>query len=280
MENITRTVFGSYLQTCMLMGLPFSVMPNTTLNEKFGIQAGVLPDITVIPNMRYYAIGNKGHQLSVGANGLTKSDPVQHRATDAACYNHLPFVLRTMDNDLAPADRANYGLRRQEVHGGLQYIAYYLKRIDLSTSVPGMERVSVADGVSTTSAFVADTSNLNPTPPDLSSSGVNVVTGDYVAASSKLPLVLSADDTAELLDVARILYDDENYAIISEIALVSGVDKVVPSPALGGTTINFNEVIAAQVVTHINTLFAVKYNNDGNQLLLDVGATEPLLKLV
>lgn len=280
MENITRTILGSYLQTCMLLDRPFVLMPNSTLNEKFGIQAGILPDIDAMPAVRYFAIGNGGHRMSVGAEGRTKTEAVQHHATDAALYNHIPFVLRTMDNDLAPADRAKYGLRRQETHGGMQYIAYYLRRLDLSAVIPRMEVTSVDAGVSTTVAFVADTSNLNPTPPELNPGDVNLASGDYAAATAKMSLLLDANDNTELLDVARILYDDEGYAIVSEVAFCSGIDKVVTSPALGGTTINFNEVIACQVVTHINTFFATKYSADGNELLLDVGATEPLLKLV
>ncbi|MFO5890678.1 hypothetical protein ACLBSJ_33215, partial [Klebsiella pneumoniae] len=35
---VTRTAYGSYLQTSQYLGIPFKLIPNTTLNEKFSIQ--------------------------------------------------------------------------------------------------------------------------------------------------------------------------------------------------------------------------------------------------
>lgn len=276
MENITRTVYGSYLQTCLLMGLPFNVKDSTTLNEKFSIATGILPDITDIPRMKYYAIGNGGHRMSVGGDGIAIPQPVQHRATDAACFNHLPFVLREPAADLTAPERAKYGLRREETHNGTRYIAYYLRRLELAGVVPAMEYKTVADGSTTTTPFVPNASNLNPVPPELDSSGVNVTTGDYTSSTAKTTLALTPSEVTELLNVAEILYANDGYAIISEIALVSGVDKVVQSPSVGATMINFNDVIAAQVCSHINTFFPLKFSNNGVEILLDVGATEPL----
>ena len=43
MKIITRTIYGSQLQTSKLMGIPHVFAPNTTLNEKFDIQSGVYP---------------------------------------------------------------------------------------------------------------------------------------------------------------------------------------------------------------------------------------------
>jgi len=279
MENITRTIYSSYLQTSLLMGLPFTVMPNTTLNEKFGVQSGIVPAVDAIPTMQYFAIGNGGHRMSVGANGLTKTEPVQHRGTDAALYNHIPFVLRDIANDIDATERAKYALRRKEVHNGVNYIAYYLKRLPLSGVIADMEFISVANGVQSVSAFEANSLNLNPVPPDLSSTGVNIVTGDYVAASAKITIQLTSTEVDELLNVASVLYDDSSFAIISEIALCSGMDKTVQSPANNNLTINFNEAIAVQVSSFINTFFALEFTNNGCEISLDCGATEPLLNI-
>lgn len=279
MENITRTLYGSYLQSCTLLGLPFDVKPNTTLNQKFSVQASTLPSADQLPKVRYFGIGLGGHRFAVGANGVHKPQTVQHEATDAALYSHLPFVLRALDNDLTTAQAAKYAMRRLETHDGIQYAAYYLKRIDLTGVTPDMQVVSVVDGTSTVTPFVPSAANLNPTPPDLDSSGVNVVTGEYAAAQAVVDISLDEDDVAELINVAKVLYNDEEMAMVSEVALVSGVDKVVTSPAAAGATINFNEVIAAQVVTHINTFFTFKSSSTGANLILDVGATEPLFRL-
>lgn len=279
MENTTRTLSGAYLQTCAYMKLPFELKANTTLNEKFGIQAEVTLDIGTVPSMRYFSIGIGGHTFSVGANGVTKNDIVQHRATDAALYKHLPFVLRAMNNDIDVTERAKYGLRRIESHNGAQYIAYYLKRIDFTNVEAGVEYTSIENDVSTVVDYVPSAANLNPTPPTLSPTGVNLVTGDYVSATAKLTLTFSKSEIQEIRDACMIIYGDDNYAIISEIALCSGVDKVVTSPSINNGSINFNEVIGVQITAFANTLVPAKFSTDGAEIALDVGSCEPLLNL-
>lgn len=280
MDNITRTVYGSFLQTCTLLRLPFSKKTNSTLNEKFGIQSEAAVSIDEVPCVRYYAIGNGGHRNATGPDSTPITRVVQHRATDAALFRHLPFVLREPSDDLAGPDRAKYGLRREETWNGVRYIAYYLKRIPLSGVVAEMNYTAAQNGTSVTSPFQPDSSNLNPLPPELSPTGVNVVTGDYTVASARVSLALTTAEIAEVVNAAKVIYDDEAYAVVSEIALVSGIDRVVSAPGIGASVINFNEVICAQVVCHINTYFPLHVTNGGVELALDVGATEPLFSPV
>jgi hypothetical protein len=279
MENIVRTIFGSALQSSLLMGVPHTYPTNTTLNEKFDIQSGVYPAPEILGKMRYWSIGLGGHTLSVGANGVPVPQPVQHRGTDAALYRHRPFVLREINNDLSPAERTKYALRRKETHQGRDYIAYYLRRMDMTNVNVAMELVTIAEGVTTITPFVPTSANLSPVPPVLSNSGVNVVNGEYTSATAKISLLLSELDVAEYINVANVLEEDDNYAIISEVALCSGVDKTVTSPADNNSTINFNEAIAVQVVTFVNVFYPVKFTNTGVNILLDVGASEPNLTL-
>lgn len=278
MEQITRTVYGSYIQTCLLLGIPPEYPANTTLNEKFAINASIKPTQNDRPKLGYYAIGVRGHQLKVGTNGIPKPEPVPHRATDAALYGHLPFVLRPIDNDLTASDRAKYALRREETYNSLRYIAYYLRRIDLSAVTPAMLAKLVSNGQTTTSPFVPNTGNLNPTPPDIADTGVNLVDGNYVQASARVSLSFSETETAELLNAAKIMFGDEGYAIISEVALCTGVDKTVQVDS-GSGTFNMNEAIGVQIASHIPAMYAMNFNNTGVGINLDVGATEPLFKM-
>jgi len=277
MNLVTRTILSSYLQTCLLLNAQFQMAPESTLNELYSIQNGVTPIVT--PTLKYFAIGNGGHTVTVGANGIPLTKPVQHQATDAALYNGLPFVLRPINNDIDTASQANYALRRIETHAGAQYIAYYLKRLPVNGIVPSMDIVSTVNGVSTTSTFVATSANLNPTPPALNNAGVNLISGNYVAAAANMSIDLSANDVTELLNVATILYGDPAYAIISEIALCSGVDKTVQSATYGNALIPFNEAVAVQVVSFINTDFALAFNTTGISVNLNCGSSEPLFSL-
>jgi hypothetical protein len=278
MNLVTRTLASSYLQTCLLMNANFVLTPETTLNELYAIQNGVAPIST--PTLGYFAIGNGGHKITVGANGIPLTLPVQHAATDAALYNGLPFILRPINNDIDTASQANYALRRIETHGGNQYIAYYLKRLPVAGIAPTMQSINTVNGVSTAAIYTPTSANLNPTPPALNSAGVNLVSGNYVAASANMNIALSANDVAELLNVATVLYGDPAYAIISEVALCSGLDKVVQSATYGNATIPFKEAIAVQVISFINTYFALSFNSTGLDILLDCGSSEPLFSLV
>lgn len=277
MRTITRTIYGSALQTAMLLKLPYTVVPNTTLNEKFGIQANQVPEPGKLPSLAYFCIGNGGHRSVTGADGVPYTMPIKHRASDAALFNHLPFVLREVNDDLPPEQRQKYALRREEQHGGRRYYAYYLKRLDLSGVVNEMKHTTVIDGVSQTLPFTPTSANLNPTPPEISPTGINPTEGDYLTTTAVVEIRFTANDVAELVRVAEILYGNELMAVISEIGLCSGLDKVITAQGPGNTTFNFNEAIAVQIANHITSYYSMAYTNNGFDFQIEMGATEPLL---
>jgi hypothetical protein len=277
-ENIVRTLYASMLQTALNLALPFAPLPHSTLNEKFSIQNGVVASSGVSPSLGYWAIGNGGSSFTQGTNGLTIPVPNQHVGTDGGLFNHIPFVLRLLTNDLNSGQQANYRLRTIVTINGLQYAAYYLKKIPLDGAVINANLVSIVDGVKTVTAFTPTTDNLNPTPPTLDP-GVNLSSANYVQASCAIALTLDVDDVTEILNACTIIYGSANYAIISEIGLVSGVDKAVTSPGVGSSTINVTEVIEAQIMAYVNTLSPLVFLNNGVTFNLDVGASEPILSL-
>jgi hypothetical protein len=90
---------------------------------------------------------------------------------------------------------------------------------------------------------------------------------------------MTADDMTEFLNVADVLFDDDGYAIISEIGLCTGVDKIVTVNAFGGGTFQYNEAIGVQIISHIPAMIPAKYSNEGTDISLDIGSTEPLWSL-
>jgi hypothetical protein len=279
MEYITRTIYGAALQSATLLGKSPKINPLSTLNTKFGILADTLPGVNEIPIMQYMAIGIGGHTYTVGGNGVPKPEPVQHRSRDASCYKPLPFVLREAGNDLSDIDRRKYALRREETHNGLRYFAYYLRRIDLAGVDVESEYVTVQDEQEVVTPFTPDSSDLNPQPPTLSSTGVNTVTADYLSATAKLTLSLDPTDVSELVNVATVMFNDPDLAIVSEVALCSGVDKQANSPGAGNSPISFLEAIGVQIVSHINAFYPLRFSPNGVNILLDAGATEPLFTI-
>ncbi len=279
MEHVTRTIYGSYLQTCLKLQIPHVIAQYTTLNEKLGIQSGITPSPGVYPSVGYWCFGNKGHTSQIGADGIGLNIVAQHRATDAAMFNQLPFVLRPATEDLTVSERANYALRRVETHGGDSYIAYYLKRINKTGIVAEMQYRANTNGTITVTPFVPTAANLSPTPVVIPDTGVTTLTGDYAVVTAEVDISLSAWEVAELLNVAEILYGDRNYAIISEIGICSGVDKVVTVTPGVGAPFNFNEAIGVQINTHVAVLNMLSSSNSGVTRILGLGTNDPLFNI-
>lgn len=275
--GVTRTVYGTYLQTIKNLNLPFALVENTTLNEKFDVQAGVEPSVADTPGMRYFAIGNLGHKTVKADDGSDESVPVPHRATDAGLYGQIPFVLREVTNDLPQHIRDRYALRVQETHDGVNYFAYYLRRIPMQDVVAQLQHVEVVDGVATTTPFVPTTDNLNPERPEISNTGVVLGSSSSTSASAILTVELGPDDIAEILHAHKIRTGSTRSPVISEIALCSGVDKLVQGSSGGSGTFTYNEVLACQVNVHVSTYHALGYATNGATFTLDVGGVEPLL---
>ena len=279
MKNSNRTVNGVYLQNCLYQHLPFNMLPNTTLNEALNIQSGVAPGQGVYPKAAYFGIGNGGIKATTTSDGLVKIQASDHYGDHAGFYRQLPFVMRALDNDLAVVERARYALRRIETHNYTQYAVYYLRRLDMTNVVPELQTLNIVDGITTVTAYSPTSGNLNPTPPLVQSTGVNTVNGVFITASSKNIIVFTANDIAELVNVSNILFNDPDYAIISEIGIVAAVDKTVNVPSEGNTVISFNEVISAQIVSFINTTIIASAAGGGTTTEFDLGATEPLFSL-
>ena len=277
MELIVRTGYGAKIQTSQLLGIPNVVEEYSTLNEKFNIATAYQMNAVDEQKMRYVCIGNGGHAMEVsGNNSLPIPKPLMHRPTDAALYSHLPFVLRPVENDIDALTRQRYALRKVILIDNEEHVAYYLRRIDLTGVQAQMLLKNIENNIETTAPFIPTAGNLSPIAPAVNIGNSIPTTGDFVLASAPIGFILDTFDMAELQNAANILYGSEDYAIISELGLVAGVDKTISALDYTGASFNYNEVIAAQICTHISTFHAVRFSNGGINSNFDVGATEPL----
>jgi hypothetical protein len=276
MEPYRRTVYGAALQTSQVLGLPYVLPANTTLNEKLLIQESAVLNPNETPRMRYITIGIGGHRNSTGVDGIDLIESIQHSAADASSYRMLPFVMRALDNDLTAVEAVRYGLRRVESHGGLDYAVYYARRIDLSAVTIQLKKKTILNGTETISDFVPTASVLKPVPP-VTSPGSNTVDGEYVYATAQVRIVLDTFDATEILSAANILYGSERYAFISEFAFVTGVERVVQAAGANGSTFNMNEIIGAQIFCHVSAMQPMFNQRDGFEATYDVGIAEPMM---
>jgi hypothetical protein len=282
MENNTRTLYGIGLETALLLGVAPPMLANTTLNELLNINPGQTPAAGTPPTMRYFALDRGGVTVATGADGSILPAGAQHQSTDAGGFSMFPFLMRLAGSDLDPATRAQYALRRIETHGGLQYDTYYLRRMDFADVAVTYKYTTVdpTSGAETTTAYVPTSANLNPVPQQLSSSGTNRPSGDYVTASSVLNVSLSASDCTELLNCAQIIYNDPRYAIITNMLLVSGYDQTMQTPSdTGSSSFAMLEANCAQITHFYNTFQPVTSEKDGIAISLEVGGTEPLMNV-
>lgn len=279
MKKVVRTVFGAALQAAMYQKIPMSILPHTTLNERWNIFPDSLPDKTEYSAARYLAVGIGGQMLSAGAGGRMRIDPSQHLPTDAGLWDQVPFVMRELSNDLNVTERARYALRRIEEHNGVPYICYYLRRLDMTGISTQLIYKNVIDGVEKTAPWVPTSDNLNPKPQTLVANGTNTTTGDYISATTPNKFIINESEITELLNVGNILLGGPEYMILTEAALVAGVDRSVPVTGGGNETFTFSEVIAAQCVNFIAVAYPLLMVNKTIEIDFDIGATEPLYNL-
>ena len=276
METVQRSVYAAHLQTCKLLDKPFTVLENSTLNQKFNVSPQEQAAVGVYPKLAYIAIGNKGATYDVGQGNYVLTTPIAHLARHASLYNHLPFVVRPAGDDLAPGERLMYRMRVPLTVGGVNYFAYYLRVFDLSSVIPVVELRNVSDGVITNTPFTPELSDLTPTHPTLSNTSLNNADGDYLVSTAKVVFTLTQGDITNIREAAQILYGDPRYAVINEIAVCTGIDKIV-SGQLGGTTINYTESVLTQVAAFISQYHALTSSSSEVKIGLNIGSVEPLL---
>lgn len=276
METVVRTIYSSLLSTAKLLNRPLTILPNSTLNQKFNLHANELPAINEYPVLGYIGIGNKGASYEVTSDSYVLTNPVPHLPRDASLYNFIPFVVRPINDDLSATERMRYRLRVPVTVGTTTYVAYYLRTLNISDLIPSVELRNVNGETITTSAFTPTLSDLSPTPPVISNNNLNTPSGDYLASTARVTFTLNQSDVNNIMDACALLYGDPRYAVISEIALCTGVDKVLQG-TFGATISNYTDTIATQVAAFIYQYHALTVNTTKVEIEFDIGGSEALL---
>lgn len=278
-EIITRTVYGAGLQNALLLRRPYGILPNSTLNQKLSIRANDTLDPGVYPSICCYVLGRKGTRRQVTAGGEGYDLPVKHRPRDAAPFEMVPHVLRLLSDDIPESERSKYVLRRIELIGPVEYVAYYGKWLNVTNTEIEYTLTTVSNGNESPIPFVPNSGDLNPTQPVLPPVGSTpaLADGDYLDVTSTIPITFNAVDVQEFENVCMVKFGDPLLASISEIGIVSGVPKVVTVTGAGGASFPFTEVTVAQISHHITTNYNLAFATSGFNLTVDIGATEPML---
>ncbi|QAX95993.1 hypothetical protein [Vibrio phage vB_VmeM-Yong XC32] len=267
-----KTIYGAALEASRRPGNSFTPLQHSTLNEHFNIEFGTSYPADAQPEVQYLAIGRGGHRNVPGGSGESLTDNLQHQIVNACLFDHLPFLLVPVGSDISSSERDKYRLRRVENHGGSDYIAYYLKKIDQAVSTPVIKELTITDGNITEDVYTPTTTQLQPTPVSMTNGIVNTATGKHIAIDTPFPVVLSSDDVSKILDAVNIIYSDARYAVISEIGIVSAIDANVTAASDG---VNYVEALAAQIYNHIGTNIPLAQQQQGVTMNFTIGTSMP-----
>lgn len=271
-RNSQRTLYALDIEEHRKFNIHYTPIVNTTLNEKFGVEVN-----TTIPNGQWpiisaFAIGVGGYKTIDASKEYNYSE---HSPLDAALFQHVPFVMKKISEDLTPGERSKYRMRCVENVNNIEYVCYYLKTISTPELKQGFHVIkTISDNISVSSTTMSlldttDKSFLSPTPIDKKLTFENKDNIKYVTKLNKLTFSLSVSEMEELENVFKLRNINTNS--ITELAICSGVEKDV---SYG------KELIATQIYFHLGVTF------DMTQLLLknksliqsiNLGGLEPML---
>jgi len=219
--NSQRTLYGLQLQMHMLLHKDYTPLTNTTLNEKFDILKSEEIAEGEYPKLDYIAIGIGGTEI------IDNSDYKfsKHKAIDAALFEHVPFVMRELDNDLLPSDRVKYRFRKIEIFDNTEYACYYLKKFERVIMQDGLYVIDTQDNQSILKFMDTDRSDLLNPVPRLVKDYLDISKNSYTANTAKIEFSLYIDELAALDTVMNIRYGESKN--LTEIALCSGIDTEI-----------------------------------------------------
>lgn len=272
-----RTIDAAHLSTHKTIGIPYTPLPNSTLNQKFNVFPDELPMKGEYPNVAYVAIGRRGAKLATSTMGDPIPVQVPHSPSHAALYEHIPWIVRRLNDDL-PANRRKEFRMRVPFTGkdGKAYVAYYLKAIDMTKVKPVAELRHVEDGKVTSTVFEHEVSDLSPKQIKLDNFNKNDPNADCLISTAKLEIKLDAADISEIINAFTVIDGDATGAIISEVALVSGVDRVMQAN-ISGVMGSYIECICAQVNVFVYKYAVLDVTSTSLDMIFDVGSSELMI---
>lgn len=298
-QHVTKTIYGSELQTARVLLRPLNVREFTTINEAISdsIKVPYQPKVSTQGlqefesfdpvndspkiSIGYVVIGNGGHNTSITANETSFQTPRVHQATDAAPFKMIPFICKPAAADISDEERRNYRLRKILIIDGEPYVAYYAKVLDFSNSEVNTIISRTINGETIYTPFVPTINNLRPipVPPGVEDDGTKIF------ASATTTFEFTEKDVEYLTEASINMFGSPHEAIISEIGFCSGLDKKIVRayPLEGSQTTdstiasrNLVEAAAVQVTCFVNTYFQASFGMGGFSITFDVGAIEPL----
>lgn len=263
-KSSKKTIYARKLATANELGLTYTALPNTTLNDKFGIMPDIRPSKN--PILKYFTVGVGGNDVITGNHGFSYSD---HMSYDACLFNHVPFVIVDVNMDLTTLEQKNYRFKVRETINGKEYFCYYLKTIKTVDYNDQVYVVNIKKGTKPVlSVLNTNTDKYLRPVPSTRIPGSSALTDDniaYIANVAKLEFSLSTDELDKLNTAISIKYGDKYK--LTEIGVCFGEDKDT-------------EAVGVQIAYHVkidlNTIIDLADNNNNIVRTIEIGGMEIL----
>lgn len=216
-----------------------------TLNSFYGVKANEAPEPNTVPKLGWFGIGINGH-YNINDENKTVARPV--KSDNLNLYEPIPFVCVPIDEDKVDY-RLKYRMRRIFSIGAVQYVAYYLKPIELIDASVSIVRID--PNTQKEIAYELNPDNLRPTPPLPQTTGTITGTNTDIQVKQRFLLPISG---SEIANPVSVLYNgDMAKARLSEYGLFTGQEKTVTGYDSNNIAFQYNEVICAQLSYHTCT---------------------------
>lgn len=222
-----KTIYMTSVETARLLGRQHEMLPNTTLNEFYGVGQVEATD----PIVDYFAIGLPAFHM-LERTGVLHLNRNLHTPKDGNLFFPLPFRLLKKVMDLTETEAHEYRLRKEITIGNEQYVAYYLKKINVVDRGRFLNVWSDEQQNDMIEPFVSDdVTILRPVPPPANGIAPEHITHGnlkYNAFTQPIQLPLTPTEMLGMEEVIRLLYGADVPLRIGEMMLCTGEDYLSP----------------------------------------------------
>ncbi|CAH0448085.1 hypothetical protein SM033_00261 [Vibrio phage vB_VpaM_sm033] len=247
MSNSTvKTIWANQLEAARRPGNTYVPAAFSTLNGYFEIEENTPLAQDEFPEPKLLVIGRGGHENE----GIDITNTRQHRINNACLFEHLPFVLREVNDDLTDEERRNYRLRKLVNYNGVDYFAYYAKVLNSINTSSDIEIVDTSVNPPSRTPYVPSDAQYNPQPVSMVDGEINSATNIFLSVSDVQEILITPAEIASILDAVDIIYGDRRKAVISEMGIASSFDRGINTVA-GSISASYTEAIGSQILAYL-----------------------------
>lgn len=201
-RNVSRTFHNSMLELKQMLGLTYSPLLNSTLNEAYNLPNPISSESY---KLGHFIIGLSNIKTIEDNEVIINS--IEHQPYDANVYIPIPVFMTPTTEVLTSLEKSQYALLTTKTYNNIEYHVAYAKATGVSgSSEPSFITHSNVDGYSISSL---DNKNLNYTKPLSTKESVNYPDKlEFIAHNTSIGLELTANEMTLIKSYVDIIYPE------------------------------------------------------------------------